>query len=169
MEGPPTLLKLLPYESPQLRVPSKDVTFPLDVSTVKLVADMKFSILPEQLAAAQAPWPSAAGMAAIQWNHCLRVFLISSGAGEFVARFNASYEKIGTETVDAEEGCFSVPKARGIVRRWRKIKATWMDEMGANHEAELSDWPARVWQHETDHTNGVLYDEGPKCLKKLSL
>jgi hypothetical protein len=68
--APPRLLRLLPYHSCMLRAPSHDVSFPLSDADQQLVRDMRFSIQPQQLSAAQAPWPSAAGMAAVQWGAC---------------------------------------------------------------------------------------------------
>jgi hypothetical protein len=72
------------------------------------------------------------------------------------------------KTLKKQAGCFSVPGAHGIVRRWRLIVAKWTDKDGEEKERRLSDWPARVWQHETDHTFGFLYDDerAGKCLLK---
>ena len=119
---PPRLLRLLPYDSCMLRAPSHDVSFPLSGADLQLVRDMQFSIQPQQLSAAQAPWPSAAGMAAVQWGCARRIFLWHPSQGpQFEACFNPSYSPVGAETV--EEGCFSVPGARGLVRRWRRVLA----------------------------------------------
>ena len=167
----PRLLTLLPYESAALRRPSQDVSFPLDEETLTLVRDMRYSIQPAQLAKACAPWPSAAGMAAIQWGVEKRVFLWRFGEGDYEVAINATYEPIGEEEVVAQEGCFSVPKCRGQVRRWRRIRATFLDESGQLQERELHDWPARIFQHETDHTFGRLYDDehAARCIAKTFL
>lgn len=65
------------------------------------------------------------------------------------------------------EGCFSVPLATGRVTRFREIKTTHQNEAGEKFEGQLSEWPARVWQHETDHTNGFLFDDeqAGKCVE----
>ena len=97
-------------------------------------------------------------MAAIQWGHAKRIFLWKEKE-DFLVAINASYEPVGQETIVAVEGCFSVPGMRGKVRRWRRILAKYCDEKGTMHCRELADWPARVFQHETDHTNGILYDD----------
>ena len=169
---PPRLLRLLPYDSCMLRAPSHDVSFPLSDADLQLVRDMQFSIQPQQLSAAQAPWPSAAGMAAVQWGCARRIFLWHPSQGpQFEACFNPSYSAVGAEAVDGEEGCFSVPGARGLVQRWRRVLARWMDAEGNACERELEDWPARVWQHETDHTMGFLYDDerAGRCLRKTAV
>lgn len=56
--------------------------------------------------------------------------------------------------------------ARGVVRRFKTIRATFQNELGEAVEQVLSDLPARVFQHETDHLNGTLYDQGEKCEQK---
>ena len=62
------------------------------------------------------------------------------------------------ETVDWE-GCFSVPGKRGKVRRFRFIRATFYSLGGTEYSIMLDGWTARVFQHETDHTEGRLYDD----------
>ena len=37
------------------------------------------------------------------------------------------------------------------------IIARWQDEDGERHEERLHGWPARIFQHETDHLSGELY------------
>jgi len=44
-----------------------------------------------------------------------------------------------------------------VRRRWLDITARWTDENGKQHEERLHGWPARIFQHETDHLSGELY------------
>jgi peptide deformylase len=53
------------------------------------------------------------------------------------------------------EGCLSFPGRNTYVARHAVIEAEWTDRWGALHRQHLRDWPARVFQHETDHLNGV--------------
>jgi len=62
------------------------------------------------------------------------------------------------ETIDWE-GCFSVPGRRGKVRRLTFIRATFYSLDGTKYSIMLDGWTARVFQHETDHTEGRLYDD----------
>lgn len=62
------------------------------------------------------------------------------------------------ETIDWE-GCFSVPGKRGKVRRFKYIRATFYSLGGTKYSFILDGWTARVFQHETDHTEGRLYDD----------
>ena len=64
------------------------------------------------------------------------------------------------ETLEAGwEGCLSVPGMRGVVSRPRKIKYWAFDEHGNTIEREAEGFHARVFQHEFDHLNGMLYPD----------
>jgi len=56
------------------------------------------------------------------------------------------------------------------VWRYIHIKASYRSEDGAYIEKELSDLAARIWQHEIDHLNGLLYndDMACKCVEKIN-
>ena len=73
---------------------------------------------------------------------------------------NPSYEGIGRRT-GLWEGCQSCGNGKntlyGKALRFRKIRATWLDEKGKKHEQELDGFVSHVFQHETDHLNGVLF------------
>ncbi|HAH53590.1 peptide deformylase [uncultured Bifidobacterium sp.] len=70
---------------------------------------------------------------------------------------NPSYEPIGTETRSFYEGCLSFDGYQAVRKRWLDITARWQDEDGKRHEEHLHGWPARIFQHETDHLSGELY------------
>lgn len=55
------------------------------------------------------------------------------------------------------EGCLSVPGLRGIVPRYTAIRYRGCDEYGAAIDRTVSDFHARVVQHECDHLDGILY------------
>ncbi len=64
------------------------------------------------------------------------------------------------------EGCLSVPDQYADVDRPARIRATWRDETGAVHEAELDGLLATCLQHEMDHLNGVLFIDHLSKLKR---
>lgn len=64
------------------------------------------------------------------------------------------------------EGCLSVPEQFADVDRPARIRAKWMDETGASHEAELDGLIATCLQHEMDHLNGVLFIDHLSKLKR---
>ncbi|MSP86702.1 MAG: peptide deformylase [Methylotenera sp.] len=55
------------------------------------------------------------------------------------------------------EGCLSVPGMRGIVPRYTHVRYTGFDQYGNAVDRLVSDFHARVVQHECDHLDGVLY------------
>lgn len=57
---------------------------------------------------------------------------------------------------DDEEGCLSIPEVRVQVRRATRCRLRAVDLSGEPFELEGEDLIARIWQHETDHLNGVL-------------
>lgn len=75
----------------------------------------------------------------------------------FHAIINPSYQPIGTETRSFYEGCLSFDGYQAVRKRWRNITARWQDMDGTWHEEQLHGWPARIFQHETDHLSGELY------------
>ena len=58
------------------------------------------------------------------------------------------------------EGCLSVPGIRGLVPRFKKLRY-----QGYDLNRTVSDFHARVVQHECDHLDGILY---PMRIKDLS-
>ena len=80
----------------------------------------------------------------------------------FHAIINPSYEPIGTETRSFYEGCLSFDGYQAVRKRWLDITARWQDEDGNKHEEHLHGWPARIFQHETDHLSGELSSTRPK-------
>jgi len=59
-------------------------------------------------------------------------------------------------SVEAEEGCLSLPGITVQVRRAQRCRVTAFDLEGHRIEETLEALPARICQHETDHLNGVL-------------
>ena len=70
---------------------------------------------------------------------------------------NPTVTALGAETVAFYEGCLSVEGLTAVVSRHRRVLLTATDRTGRPYERQLSGWPARIAQHETDHLNGVLY------------
>ena len=57
----------------------------------------------------------------------------------------------------AWEGCLSVPGLRGWVRRPAAVAVRGTNPMGKPVSREFRGWDARVFQHEHDHLEGLLY------------
>ncbi|GHD12666.1 peptide deformylase [Zhihengliuella salsuginis] len=70
---------------------------------------------------------------------------------------NPSYSPMGEETAGFFEGCLSMAGYQAVVERPREIAATYYSTDGEQVSRELTGWPARIYQHETDHLAGTVY------------
>lgn len=61
------------------------------------------------------------------------------------------------DTTKGIEGCLSIPGYLGEVERPVSIRVRGLDRHGRKFRMRLDDWDARIFQHEIDHINGVLY------------
>lgn len=61
------------------------------------------------------------------------------------------------ETAKGLEGCLSIPGYIGEVERAESIRVRGLDRHGRKFRLRFDDWDARIFQHEIDHLNGVLY------------
>jgi len=106
------------------------------------------------------------GIAAPQVSVTKRIFIISSRPNarypnapvmEPTAVINPEIISYSGETVKDWEGCLSIPGIRGLVPRPRSVHVRFFSRDGKVEEKELTDFIARVFQHEYDHLNGVLF------------
>lgn len=58
---------------------------------------------------------------------------------------------------DESEGCLSIPEERFPLRRAEGVLLRAVDADGTPFEVEAHGWLARIFQHEYDHLDGVLY------------
>jgi peptide deformylase len=65
----------------------------------------------------------------------------------------------GTENRPTLEGCLSIPWLYGPVWRHKKIKVQAIDEHGVEFTKTLTSFPARLFQHEYDHLEGILFTD----------
>jgi peptide deformylase len=70
---------------------------------------------------------------------------------------NPELEPLSDEVEDGWEGCLSVPGMRGLVPRFRELRYQGFDAYGRRVDRTVSDFHARVVQHECDHLDGILY------------
>jgi peptide deformylase len=60
---------------------------------------------------------------------------------------------------EGDEGCLSLPGVYGPVVRAERVRVRFRDLDGRTHERELEDFAARVFQHEHDHLEGIMFPE----------
>jgi peptide deformylase len=75
---------------------------------------------------------------------------------EFVA-INPVIIESSKATLEDREGCLSFPDLFARVRRFKTVKVQAYNLKGELYEMVASDLAARVWQHEIDHLDAVLF------------
>lgn len=73
------------------------------------------------------------------------------------AVINPEIEVLDSRTEIMNEGCLSIPGLTGPVARPVAIRLQGLDLQGNEFSRDITNYEARVVQHETDHLNGKLY------------
>ncbi|WP_440066806.1 peptide deformylase [Tenacibaculum discolor] len=165
------ILPIVAYGDPVLRKVGKEIdkNYPqLD----KLIADMRETMYNA----------NGLGLAAPQIGKDIRLFIIdaspfaedddlSEEEKEVFKNFNRVF--INAKIIKEEgeewafnEGCLSIPTVNEDVFRQEKVTIEYQDENFEKHTETLSGLPARVFQHEYDHIEGILFTDKLSSLKK---
>jgi peptide deformylase len=70
--------------------------------------------------------------------------------------------------IEEEEGCLSLPDLYQRVRRAKQVKVQAYNLKGEAVEISAAELPARAWQHEIDHLQGILFIDKLGPIAKLS-
>jgi peptide deformylase len=65
------------------------------------------------------------------------------------------------------EGCLSIPGLVGEVDRARVVTVRGQDQYGKKMKIRAQGWLARIFQHEIDHVNGILYTDRTKKIWQI--
>ena len=104
------------------------------------------------------------GLAAPQIGVSKRIVIVDPG--------DNLYEMINPEIIYKEgsalgsEGCLSIPNVRGMVPRSLNIKVKGLNRRGEEVVVEASGLLARVFQHEIDHLDGILFIDKATNIKR---
>lgn len=125
--------------------------------------DQEFQTLVDDMLETMRQAPGV-GLAAPQVGESLQLIVIEFGHedDETVPKktyvvVNPEIVKRSEELVTDVEACLSVPELAGEVERHQSIVVKLQDRHGQNRKLTLRGWLARIFQHEIDHLNGVLY------------
>ena len=80
---------------------------------------------------------------------------------------NPTLHQVDEAVEEGWEGCLSVPGMRGLVPRFKLLRYTGFDPQGKPIDRTVSDFHARVVQHECDHLLGVLYPMRIKDMRQF--
>ena len=98
------------------------------------------------------------GLAANQVGVARRIFIASPDRerGKEMVFINPEIIK-RSGTVTEQEGCLSIPGFYEKVKRWSRVTLRAETPDGQTVEVEADGLLARIFQHETDHLNGVVF------------
>lgn len=108
------------------------------------------------------------GIAAPQISQPYRLFVVASHPSDRyphaptmtpTAMINPRILDRGKTTVKDWEGCLSVPNTRGLVPRYQQITVEYTTRGGELKQDVLTDFVARIFQHELDHLDGILFTD----------
>lgn len=115
-------------------------------------------------------------LAAVQIDRLLRVVVVRNDFDNkkdrtFQVFINPEVTKLEGKLVEDYEGCLSIKDIYGKVPRYEKVKVRAQDETGRPLRLTAEGFLARVFQHEIDHTNGIVFidhiKDDPKAFFKL--
>ncbi|MGE5250641.1 MAG: peptide deformylase [Bacteroidota bacterium] len=119
------------------------------------------------------------GLAAPQVNVSQRVIVVEYGEeeedenGEIIelpkklyALINPEIIKTSEEKVTGVEGCLSIPGVVGEVERFTGVQIKGLNRRGRPTKVKAEGWLARIFQHEIDHLNGVVFPDRAKRVWK---
>ena len=152
----PILRQIAQVGQPVLRRAAGKVTDPADPALQALIDDMLATV-------AEA---DGVGIAAPQVFEPLTLFIIASRPNprypraplmKPTAMVNPELLWMSDETKKEWEGCLSIPGLRGLVPRHRRVGVRYLTRNGEMREEEYGGFLARVFQHEFDHVQGVVF------------
>ena len=165
------ILPIVAYGDPVLR--KVGIEIDKDYPNLKeLIANMKATMYNA----------SGVGLAAPQIGKAIRLFIIDASPfaedddldeeeRDVLKKFNRVFinpqiiKEEGEEWV-FNEGCLSIPDVRQDVSRQPKVTLEYQDEEFNTHTEVLEGLAARVFQHEYDHIEGILFTDKLSSLKK---
>ncbi|MBI3631971.1 MAG: peptide deformylase [Candidatus Vogelbacteria bacterium] len=81
---------------------------------------------------------------------------------------NPVITKTSSKKVTLDEGCLSVKGIFGKIKRHSKVTISAYDELGKKFIRGASGLLAEIFQHETDHLNGILFIDTAKDLTQAN-
>ena len=148
---------------PVVKIGSKTLLTP-SKPVEKITQELKQTLIQDMLDTMKAE--DGAGLAAPQIGVNLRVMIFGMEKNPrypdvepvpTTILINPSFKPLSEEKEEGWEGCLSIPGYRGVVKRFKHIEYRGFDENGQVTVRQVGDFHARVFQHEYDHLDGILY------------
>jgi len=114
------------------------------------------------------------GLAANQVGVSLRVIVVEYGDDEdetvpvrLYVVINPELTRLSKEKIIGIEGCLSIPGYAGNVERHEVLTVKGMNRHGQPMTLKAKGWLARIFQHEVDHLEGVLFVDRAERVWKI--
>lgn len=96
------------------------------------------------------------GLAGSQIGLNKRIIIVNTKNGP-ICMVNPNISKKSWASEYDQEGCLSVPKVFGLVKRHKRVTCNYIDRDGKKKTITGKGLLARVIQHEIDHLDGILF------------
>ncbi len=167
------MVKILQREAPVLREIAKPVP-------IEKIGTKEIKKVLEDMKKALASQDDGVAIAAPQIGVSFRIFIVSGKVLAYMKGedeknhtysdlvfINPKITKYSKEKKTMEEGCLSVRYLYGKVKRSQKVQIEAYDEQGNFFSRGGAGLMAQVFQHETDHLEGILFSDHAESLEEI--
>jgi peptide deformylase len=150
------LLPIIQLGNSILRQKATEVEDIQDETIQKLIDDLMATVIEV----------NGVGIAAPQVAQSYRVMIVASRPNpryphaphmEPTAMINPRIIAHSSTMIKDWEGCLSIPGIRGLVPRYEAIEVEYTDRNGKIQRQLLTNFVARIFQHEYDHFDGIVF------------
>lgn len=86
---------------------------------------------------------------------------------KFMYMINPEVIELGWKIITGEEWCLSVPGLVWEVERYEKVKVSYLDKNGKKNIIILEWFMSRIFQHEFDHLEWILFTDKAENIEKI--
>jgi len=147
---------------------------------IEKISSAKIQTIISEMKVALESQDDGVAIAAPQLGYPLRMFIVSHRVAGIIRGekksnptdqdtifINPVIKKLSKEKHAVEEGCLSVRYLYGKVNRAKKAEVVAYDEHGNKFIKGASGLLAQIFQHETDHLNGILFIDKAKHVEEI--
>jgi peptide deformylase len=149
---------IITLPNPALRQRSKKISY-LSDEVKQVIADMESATIDWEMSREH---EVGVALAAVQVNSLLRIIVVrndfdNKNDHSFSVFINPEIAKYEGTLEEDYEGCLSVQNIYGKVPRYTKVRVKAMGLNGKESRLTATGFLARTFQHEIDHTNGIVF------------
>ncbi|HBU30505.1 MAG: peptide deformylase [Thiobacillus sp. GWE1_62_9] len=148
--------EVLKMGDPRLLEPARPVEDFASLELAQLIVDMHDTMRSLNGAGLAAP-QIGVGLQVVIFGVDLNPRYPDAESVPFTVLINPVLTPLSDVMEEGWEGCLSVPGMRGLVPRHTALRYQGFDAAGQPIDRSVSDFHARVVQHEVDHLRGILY------------